>query len=437
MKPPSARRAGVVALVAAAFFAGLSVDHAARAARGEERYRVLDVFAQVLAHVENQYVEDVAEQDLVYAAIEGMLERLDPHTAFLRPDTWRAMREETAGEFDGVGLELSLRDGELTVVAPIADSPGARAGILAGDRVVEIDGQPARELTAVEASRRLKGPAGTAVRLTIQRAGVATPQAYALVRERIRTKSVEWRLADRARRVAYVKVKTFQERTDRALKRALDEARAEAGGELGGLVLDLRNNPGGLLDEAVKVSDRFLRDGVIVSTEGRNRSTVEVERAQPRDTEPDYPVAVLVNHGSASASEIVAGALQDHGRAVVVGSTSFGKGSVQQVIDLADGSGLKLTVARYFTPSHRSIQDRGIQPDVSAPDPERPAGLAPSPAVNEPAPADPALDVAVAQVISRQGRNPAAPAAATAAPPAAPAPAAPPPATPAEPAAKR
>jgi len=417
MKPPRAsalRRAGLAALVAAAFFAGLSADHVARAARDDERWRALDVFAQVLAHVENQYVDEVPERELVYGAVDGLLARLDPHSAFLRPEVYRAMREETAGEFEGVGIELSARDGELVVVAPVADSPGERAGIRPGDRIVEIDGVSARSLGAQEASRRMKGPAGTTVRLTILREGSTRPLVLALVRDRVRTQSVDWHVVDRERGIAYVRIRLFQERTDRALKKALDGARAELSGELRGLVLDLRSDPGGLLDQAVKVADRFLDDGIIVSTETRGGRSVEVERAHAKETEPRYPMAVLVNRGSASASEIVAGALQDHARAAIVGTRTFGKGSVQQVIDLPDGSGLKLTVARYYTPLHRSIQDRGIEPDLVVP--ELPEGDGtPSPAVKSaPAdgtPADPQLAAALAQVAARQGREgmPAAP----------------------------
>ena len=363
-----ARRAGVTLLVAAAFFAGLSVDHAARAARDEERWRALDVFAEVLAHVESLYVDRVPDRELVYGAVEGMLARLDPHTAFLRPEVHRAMREETSGEVEGVGLELAVRDGQLTVVAPLAHSPGERAGVEAGDRIVAIDGAPTRDVSATEAARRLKGPAGTTVRLSVVRDGAEAPRSFALVRDRIRTQTLDWRIVDRERRLVVVKLRLFQERTDRALKRALDAARADVGGEIGGLVLDLRNNPGGLLDQAVHVADRFLADGIIVSTDGREGRAAEVQRAHEKDTEPRYPMVVLVNQGSASASEIVAGALQDHRRAKVIGTTSFGKGSVQQVIDLADGSGLKLTVARYYTPLRRTIQDRGIVPDVVVPD---------------------------------------------------------------------
>jgi len=356
----------VCAAVATAFFAGLSVDHAARAARrdGGQPYRPLDVFADVLAYIENGYVEEVKEKELVYGAIEGMVARLDPHSQFMRPEVYRALKEETTGEFDGVGIELGVKGDQLLVVSPIADSPAERAGIAAGDRLLAIDGASTREMGLTEAVQRLKGAAGTQVVLQVMRDAFKAPQSLTVVRERVRTQSVSWKILDPARGFALVQVKTFQERTDTALKKALDDARQELKGELRGLVLDLRNDPGGLLDQAVKVADRFLREGVIVSTEGRTKKGAEVERAHEKDTEPGYPMIVLVNRGTASASEIVAGALQDHGRAVVMGTQTFGKGSVQSLIDLEDGSGLKLTVARYYTPKHRSIQELGITPDV-------------------------------------------------------------------------
>jgi carboxyl-terminal processing protease len=359
-------RLALVALLAAAFFAGLAVDHVASAARkaAAQPYRPLDVFSDVLAHVENSYVEDVDEKDLVYGAIDGMMARLDPHSIFMRPDVYRQMRDETTGEFDGLGLEVTIQDGELTVIAPVAESPGERAGIRPGDKVLSIDGSPTKEMTLGESIRRMKGAAGTKVVLEIMRPEFSAPQKLTLVRDRIRTQSVDMRVLDADRRYAYVRVRAFQERTDRNLTKALDEARAAVKGQLRGLVLDLRNNPGGLLDQAVRVSDVFLSSGVIVTTAGRGKRNVEVERAREKETEPAYPMIVLVNKGTASASEIVAGALQDHGRAVIMGTPTFGKGSVQTIIELEDGSGLKLTVARYYTPKNRSIQELGISPDV-------------------------------------------------------------------------
>ncbi len=363
---PPMRRLALFLLVAAAFFAGLAADHVASAARRThaQPYRPLDVFSDVLAHVENSYVEDVDEKELVYGAIDGLMARLDPHSVFMRPDVYRQMRDDTTGEFDGLGLELTVQDGELTVITPVVESPGERAGIRPGDRVLSIDGAATKEMSLGEATRRLKGAAGTKVALEIMREGFTAPQKLVLVRDRIRTQSVDVRVLDAARRYAYVRIRAFQERTDKSLVKALDDARAQLGGPLRGLVLDLRNNPGGLLDQAVRVSDVFLSNGVIVTTAGRNRRNVEVERAHEKDTEPGYPIIVLVNKGTASASEIVAGALQDQGRAVIMGTTTFGKGSVQTIIELEDGSGLKLTVARYYTPRNRSIQERGIVPDV-------------------------------------------------------------------------
>jgi len=360
-------RAGALGAVALAFLAGLSVDHVARAAPRRDTsqpYRSLDVFSEVLAYVQNNYVEDVGEKELVYGAIEGLLQKLDPHSAFLRPDVYRLMKDETSGEFDGLGLEVVVQGDDVVVVSPLADSPAERAGLKPGDRVVKIDGAATREMGIVEVTRRMKGAAGTQVVLEIMRAGFREPQSLTIVRDHVRTSSVDWRVVDPAAGIVYVRLKVFQDRTDRQLKKALDDARARLGREIGGLVLDLRNNPGGLLDQAVRVADRFLVSGVIVSTEGRGQRAPEVERAREKDTEPGYPVVVLVNRGSASASEIVAGALQDHGRATVLGTQSFGKGSVQTIIELEDGSALKLTVAKYYTPKHRSIQELGITPDV-------------------------------------------------------------------------
>ena len=369
MKPPLRSRATTSALVAVAFLAGLSVQ-VARAARRDagQPYRPLDVFADVLAHIENGYVEEVKEKELVYGAIEGMMARLDPHSQFMRPEVYRTLKEETSGEFDGVGLELAVRDEQLVVVAPIAGGPAERAGVRPGDRILRIDRAPTREMPIGEAIRRMKGAAGTTLALEVARDGTSGSQVITLVRDRIRTESLDWRVLDPDRAFVLVRVRTFQDRTDLALKKALDGARDVLKGEIRGLVLDLRNDPGGLFDQAVRVTDRFLREGVIVSTEGRGRRTAEVERARDKETEPAYPMIVLVNRGTASASEIVAGALQDHGRAVIMGTQTFGKGSVQSVIDLEDGSGLKLTVARYFTPKHRSIQELGITPDVVVPE---------------------------------------------------------------------
>lgn len=366
-------RIALVVALAVAFFAGLSLDHVASAAKKAPAppYKLLDVFSDVLASVENQYVERLDERELVYGAIDGLVGRLDPHSTFMRPEVYRAMRDETSGEYDGIGIEATIAKGVLTVVSPLADSPGERAGLHPGDRILSIDGESTRDMPLADALRRFKGAVGSRVTLEIMRDGFSAPQKLTLIRDRVRTQSVESRVVDPTSRYVYARIKSFSDRTDRALSRALEDARTQLHGEIGGLVLDLRNNPGGLLDQGVRVSDLFLASGVIVSTEGR--SGKEVERAREQGTEPRYPMIVLVNKGTASASEIVAGALQDHGRAVIMGTPSFGKGTVQTLIELEDGSGLKLTTARYYTPKHRSIQEQGITPDVVVEDRAQPA----------------------------------------------------------------
>jgi len=341
-------------------FVAVGVAQAARDPAGP--YRKLDVFSHVLSLIENNYVEPVDEAKLVYGAIDGMIHTLDPHSSFMDPRSYAALKEETEGEYGGVGLELATRGDDVVVVAPIDDTPASRAGFQPGDRLIEIDGRAVHGWRETEAVRALVGPPGTKVTVKAQRAAWAEPRTFTLVRDVVRLVSVEGKLFDR--KLAYVKIKTFQDRTDGYLRKSFDSLRAEAGGQVAGLVLDLRHNPGGLLDQAVKVADRFLDGGVIVTTKGRSGKNVEVERAHAKSGEPRYPMIVLVDGGTASASEIVAGALQDSGRAVVIGTRTFGKGSVQTVIELEDGSGLKLTIARYYTPSGRSIQERGITPDI-------------------------------------------------------------------------
>jgi len=356
-------RARFALLCACATLGGLGVASVAKAANDPAGpYRKLDVFSHVLSLIQNNYVEDVDDAKLLYGAIDGMVRTLDPHSTFMEPKAYAALKQETDGEYGGVGIELAARGDELVVVSPVDDSPAARAGVAPGDRLLEIDGAQTRGWKDADAVKALMGPPGTKCVVKVSRASWPEPRSLTLVRDVIRVVSVEQRLYDR--RYGYVKIKNFQDRTDFYLKKALDSLRSKAGGQLAGLVLDLRHNPGGLLDQAVKVADRFLVDGVIVTTKGRGNKHVEVERAHAKDTEPSYPLIVLVDGGTASASEIVAGALQDHGRAVVMGTPTFGKGSVQTVIELEDGSGLKLTIARYYTPSGRSIQEKGITPDL-------------------------------------------------------------------------
>lgn len=328
----------------------------------ERKFEKLDVFARVLSYVESNYVEEIDEQKLVYGAVKGMMRTLDPHSDFMTPTEFADMRADTDGEFGGVGIEINDDGGVIVIVEPIAGSPAAKAGLLPGDRIVAIDGVPTKTRPGVETSSRLRGRPGTTVKLTVERKGWDGAHELTLSRELIHVKAVEARLLEPG--IGYIKIKQFQERTSDEVAAALGRLKSDSGGSLTGLVLDLRGNPGGLLDQAVKVSDLFLDGGVIVSTVGRNGKKLEEEVARDAGTYIDFPMVVLVNGGSASASEIVAGALQDHGRALLVGTQTFGKGSVQSVYELADGSGLKLTVARYYTPSGRSIQEKGITPDV-------------------------------------------------------------------------
>ncbi len=345
-------------------FLGIALHSSAGVETREDdgTYRQLELFARVLSYVQNNYVEPVNEQQLMYGAIRGMLETLDPHTLFMPPDLFKEMKIDTSGEFGGLGLEIAKKNDTITVVSPIDDTPAARAGIRPGDQILRIDDETTKGMDLAYAIQKMRGPAGKKVLLMIMREGFNTPREMAIIRDHIRIVPVEGALYDG---IGHIRIKNFQERTDAYLHKELDRLRALNGGnELRGLVLDLRNNPGGLLDQAVAVSDRFLPGNLtIVTTRGRDGRNMTEEKSRDRDTEKPYPLVVLVNAGSASASEIVAGALQDHTRAVVMGTPTFGKGSVQTVIELEDGSGLKLTIARYYTPKGRSIQERGIVPE--------------------------------------------------------------------------
>ncbi|MFL5351159.1 S41 family peptidase [Archangium sp.] len=330
-------------------------------------YEQLEVFARVLSYVENNYVEPVDDKKLMQGAIKGMLETLDPHTVFMPPEVFKEMKIDTSGEFGGLGIEVARKGDSIVVVAPIDDTPAARAGIRAGDELVAIDGESTQGMGVGDVLQRMRGPAGKRVLLTLMREGFNAPRELAIIRDHIRIISVEGALYGG---IAHLKVKNFQDRTALYLRKELDRLREQNGGKpLRGAVLDLRNNPGGLVDQAVAVSDLWLPGNLpIVSTRGRNGIKATEDRSRDRDTEPDYPLVVLVNAGSASASEIVAGALQDYGRATILGTQTFGKGSVQTVIELEDGSGLKLTIARYYTPKGRSIQEKGITPDYQVPE---------------------------------------------------------------------
>ena len=344
----------------------------------EGTYKKLRVFSQVLTYVQQSYVDEIDVDELMYDAVQGMLAGLDPHTTFMRPQEYEKLREDTVGEFGGLGIEVGLRGEQLEVEVVHLESPGAHAGLKAGDKILAVDGEGMSGRPLEASVRLMRGVPGTRVVLNVDREGWDRPRDIPLVRRQVRIPSVEGE--DLGAGIAYVRIRAFQERTDQELSAALGEARrrsrAQGRPELAGLVIDLRDNPGGLLDEGVRVADRFLSEGLIVTTRGRNPRNTEKETAKPEGTEPDYPVVLLVNDGTASASEIVAGALQDQKRAVVVGTRTFGKGSVQTLFGLDDGAGLKLTIARYFTPSGRSIQDIGVTPDVPvAAAPGLPAGL--------------------------------------------------------------
>lgn len=356
----------------------------ARASDADVAYKKLRVFSQVLTYVQTSYVDDVDPQRLIYDAIAGMLSRLDPHTQFLPAEEYEKLREDTAGEFGGLGIDVGATgdgpDTQLVIEAVRPDGPGAHAGLAVGDVIVAVDGTPLHGEPLEVGVRLMRGVPGTRVVLTVSREQWSKPRDVPMIRRHVRVVSVEHDLlaAPGSPPIGYVAISAFQERTDQELGAALNELRREArkrnANQLGGLILDLRDNPGGLLDEGVKVADRFITRGLIVSTEGRDPHSADQELAHEDGTEPDYPLVVLVNGYTASASEIVAGALQDHKRAVVVGERSFGKGSVQTLYGLDDGAGLKLTVARYFTPSGRSIQGSGVVPDVTV----RPSALAPA-----------------------------------------------------------
>ena len=325
-------------------------------------YESLEAFTNILSIVKKNYVEDVDTKNLVNGAINGMLSSLDPHSAYLTPDLYKDLQMDTQGRFGGLGIEITVKNGVLTVVSPIEDTPAFKAGIKPGDMIFKIEDEFTKDMTLVDAVKKMRGPKGTKIKISIKREGVPELIDYMLERDTIRVQSVRNRVLEQG--YGYIRLAQFQERSDRDIQKALEKLAAEKGG-LKGLVLDLRNNPGGLLTQAVRVSDLFLDSGMIVYTEGRIESQKQKFFAQKDGSWMDFPMVVLVNGGSASASEIVAGALQDHKRAVILGTKTFGKGSVQTILPLDDSSALRLTTARYFTPKGRSIQATGIVPDIA------------------------------------------------------------------------
>jgi carboxyl-terminal processing protease len=341
-------------------------------AAGSDTYRQLAIFGDIFERVRAQYVTPPEEQKLVESAINGMLASLDPHSSYLNPDAAKDMRVQTRGEFGGLGIEVTMENELVKVISPIEDTPAARAGVLSGDLIATIDGQEVRGLTLEEAVEKMRGQVNTPIDLTIIREGAAEPIKITIIRETIKVRAVRFRVEND---VGYIKINSFTEKTFGDLQSAIDSIKKQApAAGLKGYILDLRLNPGGLLDQAISVSDAFLDKGEIVSTRGRDPEKTERYDSRAGDLIDGKPLIVLVNGGSASASEIVAGALQDHRRATVLGTQSFGKGSVQSVIPLPENGALKLTTALYYTPSGTSIQGKGITPDVKQPLPEEPQG---------------------------------------------------------------
>jgi carboxyl-terminal processing protease len=336
----------------------------ARAQEGTraETYRLLTLFGDVFERIRAEYVEPVNDRELIENAINGMLTGLDPHSSYMNAKAFRDMQVQTRGEFGGLGLEVTAENGLIKVVSPIDDTPAARAGVKSGDLITMLDGQTVQGLTLTEAVDKMRGAPGSTIKLTLKREGVNTPVEVSMTREVIHIQVVRSRLE--AGDIGYIRLTAFNEQTDPGLRKAVQDLKQKAGGNLRGLILDLRNNPGGLLDQAVAVSDDFLDQGEVVSTRARHPQESQRWNAKPGDIAQDTPLVVMINGGSASASEIVAGALQDQRRAVVLGTRSFGKGSVQTVMPLPGNGAMRLTTARYYTPSGRSIQGLGITPDI-------------------------------------------------------------------------
>ncbi|MDY6903722.1 MAG: S41 family peptidase [Thermodesulfobacteriota bacterium] len=339
--------------IGAGFYGNISANN-------DSTYEELKIFSSVIKQLEEDYVDPVDTKELIGAAIEGMVESLDPHSQYLPPDAYKELQTDTRGEFEGIGIVITMPKGVLTVISPIEGTPAYEAGITTGDIITKIDGKATADLELWEAVKLMRGEKGTTVTISVRREGVQEEMTFDLVRDVIPIISVKSIIIQPG--YGYVWVTNFQSNTTDELRVALKELREDNGGPLKGLILDLRNNPGGLLDQAIAVSDMFLEDGVILSV--KERENEKMYEAHANGQERSYPIVTLINSGSASASEIVAGALQDHHRSLIIGTTSFGKGSVQTVKPLGNGAGIKYTIARYYTPSGRSIQTTGITPDI-------------------------------------------------------------------------
>lgn len=329
-------------------------------AKPHDTYQSLEIFSNVLSLIQKNYVEDVDATEVLQGAIRGMLTSLDPHSSYLKPDDFKDLKMETKGSFTGIGIEITIRDSALTIVSPIEGTPGDRAGLKAKDKIVKIEDELTKDMTLMEAVKKLRGPKGTSVKISVYREGWTDLEEHTIIRDVIPLLSVRSKVLDPG--YVYIRISNFQSKTTKDFTKALDELSDK--GRISGLIIDLRNNPGGLLAQSVKISDVFIDEGILVSTQGRIKEQNTVYSASSSFTKYDFPIVVLVNEGSASASEIVAGALQDHKRALIVGTQTFGKGSVQTIIPMSNGAGLRLTTARYYTPSGRSIQAKGIEPDI-------------------------------------------------------------------------
>ena len=354
----------IMSLVSSVYFVGKVY-----AKEDSDRYSFLKIFTDVLAIVEKNYVEQVDMEELVEGSVKGMLLTLDPHSSYMNKETFKELQVETQGKFGGLGIEITIKDGVLTVVSPIEDSPAYRAGIQSGDQIIKIGGEFAKDMSLVDAVKKMRGIKGTSIKLSIHREGRRALIPVSIVRDEIKVKSIRWRMLKDG--LGYVRLAQFQDGSSKEFKKALKNISQKLNGQVKGLVLDLRNNPGGLLTEAVRISDLFLKDGVIVYTEGRLASQKQKYFAHDDKVEPNFPIVVIVNEGSASASEIVSGAFQDHARALVIGEQTFGKGSVQTVIPMEQGDALRLTTALYFTQSGRSIQAQGVSPDIEVKQPKK------------------------------------------------------------------
>ena len=353
---------GVLALIAvlAVLFSGGRGVTKVDAVGKDSSYENLQTFTNILAIVQKNYVDEVTTEQLVEGAINGMLTSLDPHSAYLTPELYKELQVDTKGSFGGLGIEITMRNSVLTVVSPIEDTPAYKAGVKAGDMIIKIDGQFTKDMTLVDAVKKMRGPKGSKVILSIKREGVNEIFDVSLTREVIKIQSVKSKTLEKG--YHYIRITQFQERTDSDVERVLEQWTRE--GAIEGIVMDLRNDPGGLLTQAVKIADTFLDSGMIVYTDGRLENQKQKYFARRPGSYMDFPMVVLVNGGTASASEIVAGALQDHKRAIILGTQTFGKGSVQTILPLDDNSALRLTTARYYTPNGRSIQATGIVPDI-------------------------------------------------------------------------